>query len=103
MFEDELLELSDELPMAAEGELRLDPLLERREANLFEPLDRRLGKRLVGEVGERRATPEPPRVTQKVGRELRLSALECPSGLLRLTLEAVEVELLVRETNDISR
>lgn len=60
---DELLELSDELRVTAKGEIGLDALSERRKPNLLEPLDGRLRKRLVREVGERRTTPEPQRVT----------------------------------------
>ena len=55
---DERLELADELGGATELELRLDPLLDRRQAKLLEPRRLVLGERLVREVGERRAAPE---------------------------------------------
>ena len=54
--------------MPAERELGVDPLLERREPELLEPLDGRLGERLVGEVGERRPAPELERLAQQGGR-----------------------------------
>ena len=53
MFCSELLELRDELPVAAQDELRLDPLLERGQPDLLQPLDRDPGEGLVCEVGER--------------------------------------------------
>ena len=58
MLGTERLELADERGVAAELERRVDPLLERGQPQLLEPLDRRAGKRLVREVGERRPAPE---------------------------------------------
>ncbi len=55
---DERLELGDELRVAPEREVGLDPLLERDGAQLLEPGDLGLRERLVEEVGERRAAPE---------------------------------------------
>ena len=54
MPRDERLELADELGVAAEREIGLDPLFERRELQLVEARDLRLCERLVGEVGKRR-------------------------------------------------
>ena len=58
LLRDQLLELGDEIVLAPERQVRLDAQLERDEAELFEPVDRRLGERLVGEVLEREAAPE---------------------------------------------
>ena len=57
MLFDERVDLGDEAG-AAEREVGVDAILERGEAQLFELGDRALGERLVGEVGERRATPQ---------------------------------------------
>ena len=62
MLGDERLELADELVVAPEREVRVDPELDRRQPDLLEPGDRRLGEALVGEVGERRAAPQRQRV-----------------------------------------
>ena len=62
---DEGLELGDERRMPAEREVGVDPLLERREAQLLEPLAGRGGERLVGEVGERRPAPEVERLAEQ--------------------------------------
>ena len=47
---DQLLELGDEIVLAPERQVRLDAQLERDEPELLEPVDRRLGERLVREV-----------------------------------------------------
>jgi hypothetical protein len=52
------LELWDQLRLSSKRKLGLDALLECEQAELFEPSDFRLGKRLVREVGKRRSTPE---------------------------------------------
>ena len=62
MLGDECLELPDELVVAPEGEVGVDPELERRQPDLLEPGDRRLGEAFVGELRERRAPPERQRV-----------------------------------------
>ena len=58
MLRRQLVELSDELPVPAEGELRVDALLERRQQDLLQPRDRELRERLVLEICERRPAPE---------------------------------------------
>ena len=67
---DECLELSDELGVAAECEVGLDPQLERPQAELFESRDLDLRERLVDEVGERRPAPEGESLAQSCRREL---------------------------------
>ena len=98
MSRDELLQLADELRVAPECELGVDPSLDRREPNLLEPLDRGPGERLVREIGERGAAPEPERLPQQVGRLLGLPRLRRP---LRQPLEPMEVELLGGEAQDV--
>ena len=62
MLGDERLELTDELVVAPEQQVGVDPELDRRQPDLLEPGDRRLGEALVGEVRERRAPPERQRI-----------------------------------------
>ena len=50
MFGYECLDLSDELVLATECEVGVDPELDRRESDLLEPGDGRLREALVGEV-----------------------------------------------------
>ena len=54
----ERLDLSDDLGVAPESEVGLEPPLERLQAELFEARNLGLRERLVGEVGERRPAPE---------------------------------------------
>ena len=51
-------------------------MLDRRETNLPEPVDRGLGKGLVREVGERRPTPEPKCSTKELGGDRRVTSSE---------------------------
>ena len=97
MLGDEGLELGDERRVPAEREVGLDPLLERREPQLLEPLDGRARERLVGEVGERRPAPELERLAEQRGRRAGVVARARPLGLRRQALEAREVEVLVAE------
>ncbi len=59
---DERLELSDQLVVAPECEVGVDPELDCCQPDLLEPGDGRLGEALVGEVRERRAPPQRQRV-----------------------------------------
>ena len=59
---DQCLELSDQLVVAPEREVGVDPQLDRCQPDLLEPGDRRLGEALVGEVRERRAPPQRQRL-----------------------------------------
>ena len=88
------LQLGHEAPVLAERQLGLDALLDAGQAHLLQPCDRCRGKRLVCEVGERRAAPERERLTQAPGRALMLSVRECRGPLLRQPLEAAQIERL---------
>ena len=89
MLGDERVELADQLRVPARGEIGVDPLLERRPAQLLEPRDLGLRERLVGEVGERRAAPQRQRPPQRRGGAVGIGALRLADELL----EAREVEL----------
>ena len=78
---DERLELADDVAVAAELEVGVDPLLDRDEAQLLEPADLRLRQVVERELGERRAAPERERADEQraalVRRSLRASASSC--------------------------
>ena len=65
MLRDQRLELADELSVATERQVGLDPLLERGQPHVLEPprLDAR--KRLLAELRERRPAPESKRLPQQ--------------------------------------
>ena len=99
---DELLQLTDELRVAAERELGVDPSFDRRQPNLLEPLDRGPGERLVREIGERATAPKREGLPEKRCGLLRLSSRPDLSGALRQPLEAMQVELAGGDPDDIS-
>src|SRR6266700_4474441 len=89
--------------MPADRQLRLEPLLDRRQAQLAEPRDPRLRERLVRKVGERGTAPEAERAAEQIDGRLRPSALERERRLLRPAFEAVEVETVGRDAEDVAR
>jgi hypothetical protein len=85
----ERLELAHKLSVLARGEIGVDPLLERAEAQLLELRRVCLRERLVGEVGQRRPAPQRERLAQLRGRGGGIGA-----GRLRdQRLKAGQVEL----------
>ena len=99
---DERLELADQLVVASEREVGVDPLLERGQAELLEASDLRLGERLVREVGKGRPAPERQRVTEPIGCQLRVVPAERLSSLLDPALEDGGVERLGSDAQDVS-
>jgi hypothetical protein len=82
----------------AQLEFRVHQGLDRRHPQLLEPLRGREGERLVRDVGERRAAPEPERLPEQPCRPPRL-------GRRRLrgqSLEAGEVEPVGRERQHVA-
>ena len=99
---DERLELADELGVAPEGEVGVDPLLEGRPAKLLEPGDLRLRPRLVGDVGKRWAPPERQRLTEGRRGELRATGAERLPPLGEQALEAQRIELVGRDVEHVA-
>jgi hypothetical protein len=64
---DEGFEFADQLAVASEGEVGLDPLFERADASFLQPRGGRDREALRLEVGERRATPERERLAEAIG------------------------------------
>ena len=93
----ELLELPDQLGVAAEREVRVDAELERLDVRLLEPCYVIAGEALVLEVAERPTAPEVEGLPQARGRLGRPAVLErVPAGVAQ-PLEAVEIERAVGE------
>ena len=99
----EALELSDKRLVTAECEVRVDALLERREADLVEAPDRRPGKRLRGEVCKRLAAPQVECRAKELGCSLGVSADERVAGPFGGVLESAQVELVGFDPNDVAR
>src|SRR4051794_39806067 len=68
MLDDQHLQLADQLRVAAEREIGLDPLLHRRQPEILQSSRFHTCKRLVPEVGQRRTTPERERLTEDAPR-----------------------------------
>jgi hypothetical protein len=64
VLRDERLELRDQLVMAAECQLSVDAILDRRETKLFEPGDLALRECVVSQLGEGLPAPERKRLAQ---------------------------------------
>jgi hypothetical protein len=103
MVGDQALELADEVRMASEREVGLDPLFEGTQAQLLQPRDLRLGKRLVGEVVQRRSSPQPERVAEDPGGLCCLSGRQGLSALLEQRLEAARVDRLRLDAEQVAR
>ncbi len=99
---DEPLELPDQLGVPAQGQIGLDPLLERVQAQLLEPGDLALDELLVAEVGERRAAPQPQRVAQARGRELGVAVGERAPPVGEQALEPERVQLVRLQTQHVA-
>ena len=84
---DQRLELADQVGVAAEREVGLDPFLDRRQAQVLEPSDLCLRERLERELGQRRAAPERERLVQRVGGALRRRRRERPTAFGEQPLE----------------
>ena len=102
MLGDECLELSDQLVVAPECEVGVDPELDCCQPDLLEPGDGCLGEALVGEVRERRAPPQRQRVAEPLRRVGRQAAREQAPPLVHQPLEAVEIELVGLDPDDVA-
>jgi hypothetical protein len=88
------LEVADHLALAAGGEFGVDRQLERAQVKLLEPADLRSGKRLGGDVGERRPAPELERAPGRAVGDPLLGLAPRPVDEL---LEAHRVDGLLRK------
>ena len=89
--------------MATEREVRLDPLLDGDEPELVEPGDLGLGERLVEEVRKRRPSPETERLAERALGRSRIAARKSRPTLGREANEAMDVDALGRDLEDIAR
>ena len=98
MLGDQRLELVDELRVAAELEVGVDPRLDRREPALTEVRDLLLRELFERKILERVATPQRQRGAQQLGTRLCRRSLR----LLHEAVEAREIEPLRIDTQDVT-
>ena len=94
MLRDQPLELAHEPRMPAERESRLAERLQAGDPQLPEPRDLGLRELLVGDVVERRASPQCERLLERPLRALRVTGREQRAALVEETDEAVGVDLV---------
>jgi hypothetical protein len=99
MLDDERLELADDLGMGSELEVGVYSRLQRRQLQLLEPTDLRLGKRGIGEFGKRWPAPQQQRFAELRGGSGRVS-MPC---LGDEALEPLQVELAVAGDEHVAR
>ena len=87
---DQLLELGYQHRVASSGEVGVDPVLEHREARVFQLARSLLRERLVAKIREGLAAPD----RQRVAKHPRIAF---QATFLRELLEAVQVELALLE------
>ena len=92
MGADQRVELGRDGGMAAAGELRLEPVAETGQPELFEPGDLGLGEALARDVGEGGAAPQLQRVAKRRGGRGGVPAGELLAPARGALLEAVGVE-----------
>src|SRR5918996_867874 len=95
-------QLGDERRVPTEGEVRLDPILERDQAQLLEARDVSLRERLVAKVGERRTAPEVEGLAEPSRRGLGTPVRKRGASFLEEPLEPVEIELLRIDTEQVA-
>ena len=100
---DEGFELGDKRVVASEGEVCVDPGLERRQSELLQTGDLGLGESLEGEVRKCRSPPECERIPERQRSGFWLTARELPPTLLQQSLEAPYVERVRRNTQHVTR
>ena len=102
MLAHERFQLTDDVRMAAQREIRVDPCLGAGKSELLEASDLRLGEPLEAHVGERRATPERERRPESLGRARSISVLQLDSALRKELLEAVRIALARLESKPVA-
>jgi hypothetical protein len=103
VFGHQSLELTDDVRVAPQSEIRFDATLECQQAQLLEATRDRIEERLVGEVGERRPTPQRQRRTKGGRRLIGVAAFERPAPVARELLEPLEIESAYLDTKDVPR
>src|SRR5262245_30538014 len=98
----ERLELAHQLGVAAESQVGLDSLLERRDTQFFEPRDLVLSERVHGEVRKWRTAPECESFEQRATCQPRTAGAECTSALLEEPLESLSIELVRLDSKHVS-
>ena len=99
---DECLELADQIAVMTEHEVGVDPVLERRQARFLQARDLALSERLIREIGERLAAPQPQRRAQQLARGGSVAVGERATRVGGHRLETVGVDLTRRRRKQVA-
>ena len=102
MLVDERLELGNEGRMTSTLKVRIDTGLDCRQSQLVETSDLRLSEGLVGEVGERRPSPQRERLAEGTRGMLCVPATRLTLPFFDETAEAVCVDRVVRDVEAVA-
>jgi len=103
MCRDEAFELHDRVPVPPQRQVRIDPRLQRGQAQLIEPGDVALEALLEREVRERRPAPERERVLENPSRIGGPAGGQRRSALVDRRLEALRVDGAGRDPQLVAR
>jgi hypothetical protein len=99
---DERVQLGHKLVLASEGQIGIDPRLERPHASLLEAGDFVLREVVVLEVRERRSTPEPERFPEHGRRVLWFPLVQPPPTLRGEPLEPFDIGVVLVERDRVA-
>jgi hypothetical protein len=102
VLRDEPLELTDELGVAPESEVGLDPQLCGSHPEIVEPRCGRTGERLALEPGKRPTAPQIESLAEQGPGPSRIPSLEGLATPLEEILEDVEVDLLALDPEGVT-
>ena len=88
----ERFDLGHERPMTGQGQIRVDALLQRRQAQLVEPRDLVLREPRVGEVDKGRSTPQLQAFAQTFGCVAVAPVRACPLAVTHVLLEPRDID-----------
>ena len=94
MLRDKPLELGHQLAVVAQGEIGVDPVLDRRKPKIFESPRLESDERLVGEIRQRRTSSQRQRTPQAICRRGRIATLKRFARLASEPLEAMQIYLI---------
>ena len=95
------LELANQLLVAADGEIDIDALLDRRYASLFKARDLGLSECVEGEICEGGPAPERQSFEQRPSGLLRISLAKRAPAVFHEPLESIAVEVVGRDAEHV--
>ena len=102
MLGHQCLEFPDQIVVTPEREVSVEPELDCSQPDLLEPGDRRQGEALIGEIRQRWTSPEREGVAEPLRRVGRQAAGEQAPSLVHEALEAVEIERVGLDADEVA-